>query len=139
MPPHCAPLMKGTQNPTLTAYLFIPSSRSPLLTLGARLSLDCGAGGIGFVENAICAGCHEAQFAEWRTSHHAHSMERATPATVRGDLNNVHLITPESAPDFFAATAFLPEMFSLRPPIKTTENKPTSERPTGRAGSFFPK
>ena len=55
----------------------------------SRLVLGRGAGGIGFVDNAVCAGCHEAQFAEWKTSHHAHSMERATPATVRGDFKNV--------------------------------------------------
>ena len=54
-----------------------------------RLVLGRGAGGTAFVDNAVCAGCHEAQFAEWKTSHHAHSMARATPATVRGNFDNV--------------------------------------------------
>jgi predicted CXXCH cytochrome family protein len=33
-----------------------------------------------------CAGCHAAETAAWRGSHHAHSMSVATAASVRGDF-----------------------------------------------------
>lgn len=48
-----------------------------------------GAYGIDFVENEVCAECHEKEFEEWRGSHHDLAMQVAAPETVRGDFNGV--------------------------------------------------
>jgi predicted CXXCH cytochrome family protein len=39
-----------------------------------------------YTGSAACAGCHKAEAALWKTSHHALSMQPATVATVRGDF-----------------------------------------------------
>ena len=39
------------------------------------------------VGSATCAGCHAAQAADWRSSHHAHAMAPASDATVLGDFS----------------------------------------------------
>jgi predicted CXXCH cytochrome family protein len=47
-----------------------------------------------FVGSAGCAGCHAAQTASWKTSHHAEAMQVATAHTVLGDFTDtkpVHL------------------------------------------------
>jgi len=41
-----------------------------------------------FVDEQQCAGCHVAQAAAWRGSHHSLAMQPATPATVLGDFND---------------------------------------------------
>ena len=40
-----------------------------------------------YAGSAVCAGCHEAEAKAWKTSQHAHAMQEATEATVRGDFN----------------------------------------------------
>nr|WP_294514539.1 tetratricopeptide repeat protein [uncultured Rhodopila sp.] len=39
-----------------------------------------------YTGSAACTGCHKAEAALWKTSHHALAMQPATPATVRGDF-----------------------------------------------------
>jgi len=41
-----------------------------------------------FVGSETCGGCHSAQLALWRSSHHARAMEAASDATVLGDFTN---------------------------------------------------
>lgn len=41
-----------------------------------------------FVDNALCGECHQPIFEQWRQSHHAKSMQPATPDTVLGNFNN---------------------------------------------------
>ncbi len=47
-----------------------------------------GATGIAYVEDATCAGCHEAERRAWTGSHHDLAMQPATPETVLGDFGN---------------------------------------------------
>jgi len=42
----------------------------------------------GFVGSGTCAGCHEAESAAWRGSHHDLAMAEATEETVLGDFDN---------------------------------------------------
>ena len=42
-----------------------------------------------YVGAEACATCHKAQAADWRTSHHALAMQKATPATVLGDFSGI--------------------------------------------------
>ncbi len=44
-----------------------------------------------FVGGAACSGCHRAEAALWRTSHHAKAMQPATPATVLGAFDGAEL------------------------------------------------
>ena len=39
-----------------------------------------------YAGSAVCAGCHEAEAKAWKSSQHAHAMQDATEATVRGDF-----------------------------------------------------
>ena len=39
-----------------------------------------------YVGTAACTGCHAAEAALWKTSHHAMAMQPATPATVLGGV-----------------------------------------------------
>jgi len=41
-----------------------------------------------FVGTAVCAGCHEAELATWRSSHHAKAWMEPVPETVDGDFDN---------------------------------------------------
>ena len=41
-----------------------------------------------YVGTAACTGCHAAEAALWKTSHHAMAMQPATPATVLGDFKD---------------------------------------------------
>ncbi|MDQ8037772.1 MAG: CDC27 family protein [Pedobacter sp.] len=41
------------------------------------------------VDEAQCAGCHQAQFKSWQGSHHHLAMQDATPATVLADFSGV--------------------------------------------------
>ena len=52
----------------------------PRLELGAT-------GGIGYVADEACAGCHADTYEDWRASHHRLAMAPATAATVRGDFS----------------------------------------------------
>jgi predicted CXXCH cytochrome family protein len=45
-----------------------------------------------FVGSAACSGCHKAETALWKTSHHALAMQKATEATVLGDFNDVAFV-----------------------------------------------
>ncbi len=40
-----------------------------------------------YTGSAACTGCHAAEAALWKTSHHAMAMQPATPKTVLGDFN----------------------------------------------------
>ncbi|WP_367279647.1 multiheme c-type cytochrome [Bradyrhizobium sp.] len=42
----------------------------------------------GFVGSNTCAGCHQAEAKLWQASQHAHAMDHATDASVRGDFND---------------------------------------------------
>ena len=42
--------------------------------------------GPGYVDDALCAGCHAAEAERWRGSHHDLAMQEATPASVLGDF-----------------------------------------------------
>lgn len=42
-----------------------------------------------YVDNKSCLGCHSAQAAQWRQSHHAQAMASPTAETVRADFNNI--------------------------------------------------
>lgn len=42
-----------------------------------------------YVGTDVCSGCHQAQAQQWKTSHHAMAMQKATPATVLGDFSGV--------------------------------------------------
>ena len=53
------------------------------------------------VGEAACAACHPDQAARWRTSHHAHAMERASTASVRGDFSGVTVGTGADRTRFF--------------------------------------
>jgi len=50
-----------------------------------------------FVGSQTCGGCHPAQLARWRASHHARAMQPATDATVLGDFTDRAL--PSSRPN----------------------------------------
>ncbi|MGH9888585.1 MAG: multiheme c-type cytochrome, partial [bacterium] len=39
-----------------------------------------------YVDAALCLGCHPAEAARWKGSHHDRAMQVATPATVEGDF-----------------------------------------------------
>ncbi|HET7881307.1 MAG TPA: multiheme c-type cytochrome [Acetobacteraceae bacterium] len=45
----------------------------------------------GYVGAQACAGCHAAETAAWKGSHHALAMQPATPATVLGDFSGAQL------------------------------------------------
>jgi predicted CXXCH cytochrome family protein len=53
-----------------------------------------------YVGAAACAGCHAGETALWKTSHHAMSMQPATPATVLGDFNNATFVNGPIATTF---------------------------------------
>jgi len=42
-----------------------------------------------YVGAEVCAGCHQTETQRWTKSHHALAMEKATPATVRGDFSGI--------------------------------------------------
>ena len=44
-----------------------------------------------YVGGAICAGCHPAEAAAWRGSHHALAMGKAGGDTVLGDFNDARV------------------------------------------------
>jgi len=54
----------------------------------AVVSVSSLAAAAEFVGSAACAGCHEAESAAWRGSHHDLAMQVATEATVLGDFDN---------------------------------------------------
>ena len=66
-----------------TAVIALFSCQMPVLN---RAQADDAAKYVG-VE--VCAGCHKAEAQRWTKSHHALAMEKATPATVRGDFSGV--------------------------------------------------
>jgi predicted CXXCH cytochrome family protein len=41
-----------------------------------------------YVPERVCAGCHAAEAAAWKDSHHFHAMEPPSPASVRGDFDD---------------------------------------------------
>ncbi len=47
-----------------------------------------GAGGIAFVDNQVCAECHEFEFEQWQGSHHRLAMQLATSESVLGDFDD---------------------------------------------------
>src|SRR5271166_2362445 len=54
----------------------------------------------GYVGSTACTGCHSAEAALWKTSHHAEAMQPATRATVLGDFNNTSFLTGDGATNF---------------------------------------
>lgn len=54
-----------------------------------------------YVGSTTCAGCHAAEAAAWKTSHHAAAMAAATPETVRGDFNDAAMESHGSKGRFF--------------------------------------
>ena len=42
-----------------------------------------------YVGAEVCATCHKPQAENWRTSHHALAMQKATPTTVLGDFSGI--------------------------------------------------
>jgi predicted CXXCH cytochrome family protein len=47
-----------------------------------------------YVGSAVCASCHGAEVAAWRSSHHAQSMQTAGPQTVLGNFENQSIAGP---------------------------------------------
>jgi tetratricopeptide (TPR) repeat protein len=45
-----------------------------------------------YVGSQKCASCHQNEFGKWRSSHHAHSMEKATKYTVKGNFDEQSFI-----------------------------------------------
>ena len=45
--------------------------------------------GPSFVGNEVCAGCHQSETEQWRTSQHKHAMDHATEKAVLGDFSGV--------------------------------------------------
>lgn len=54
-----------------------------------------------YVGADTCAGCHEAETAAWRGSHHDRAMQLATDETVLGDFDNVDFVLDGVASRFF--------------------------------------
>lgn len=54
-----------------------------------------------YVGSAACAACHKAESEAWRSSHHARSMQPATPVTVLGDFGGVRVEHHGQATRFF--------------------------------------
>jgi Flp pilus assembly protein TadD len=79
----------------------VPLRRLILCLLSFAILAGCGqdssppppldAGPPGFAGSAVCASCHEAEFAAWQDSHHALAMQDATSETVIGDFSGVTL------------------------------------------------
>ncbi len=44
--------------------------------------------GLAYVGSATCAGCHEAEYASWRTSQHARAMQEASPAAMLANFDD---------------------------------------------------
>jgi Tfp pilus assembly protein PilF len=81
---------------SLAAALAISGGVLVFLIVTAYLRLDIfdqqmtrqeGAATATHVGDTVCAGCHVAEAARWRRSHHALAMEKANDATVLGDFN----------------------------------------------------
>ena len=53
-----------------------------------RQVLGTGAGGIAFVEDRLCAECHQVEYDKWIGSHHDLAMQPAIKDTVLGDFDN---------------------------------------------------
>ena len=47
-----------------------------------------GEDGVAYVDDAACAGCHQAEFEAWSGSHHDLAMQEATADTVLGDFDD---------------------------------------------------
>ena len=57
--------------------LFSSSCQSTTEKIGAEKNT--------FVGDQACASCHQTEFNQWKTSHHFHAMEKATPQSVRAN------------------------------------------------------
>ena len=64
------------------------SVRSPAPATIPAAPLAAAPPEAGYVDNASCLQCHQAQATSWAGSHHAKAMAPATPQTVRGDFGN---------------------------------------------------
>jgi predicted CXXCH cytochrome family protein len=64
-------------------------------------SLAQSADGPTFVGSAACGGCHEAEMAAWRGSHHDLAMEEATAETVLGDFDDASFTQGDVTSRFF--------------------------------------
>src|SRR5512134_2187853 len=62
---------------------------------------DVGGSALDFVGSAACAGCHEAEFAAWRGSHHDLAMQEATDKTVLGDFHGATFTYGDLTSRFF--------------------------------------
>ena len=64
----------------------------PLCLVGVLLVEIRGAPGAPessarYIGQEACAGCHQAESAQWKTSHHALAMQKASDGTVLGEFN----------------------------------------------------
>jgi hypothetical protein len=66
-----------------------------------------------FVGADACGGCHAAETALWRTSHHGLAMQKATPATVLGNFADTRF------EHFGVTTSFLSSSTAASLPIST--------------------
>jgi hypothetical protein len=54
-----------------------------------------------YVRRETCAQCHAGQAKAWDSSHHAHAMQNATEATVRGDFNDANFTYGDVTTKFY--------------------------------------
>lgn len=55
----------------------------------------------GYLGGEACRACHEKEYKDWMSSHHAYSMREANEQTVRGDFNDFTFETDEIKARFF--------------------------------------
>jgi cytochrome c553 len=73
------------RSPAVTAIVMVLTGLLSVCSAKAEAHTDAPAT---FIGAEACAGCHAAETERWKTSHHAHAMQRATVATVLGDFAN---------------------------------------------------
>jgi len=69
------------------SVILLAGAVAPSQGPGGRAPAATGAPG--FVGREVCAGCHQAQLAQWQGSHHDLAMQAAADATVLGDFDDV--------------------------------------------------
>ena len=73
----------------ITGYSAGPSTSAAAAQQWPRQARGEGARGISFVADSSCFECHAEQAAAWQSSHHALSMQIASPESVLGDFGDV--------------------------------------------------
>lgn len=67
-----------------TTFWFLRNRRNNSQSLSQNQRLSKSS----YVDNQICAECHQKEFADWTGSDHEQAMQLAAQQTVRGDFNN---------------------------------------------------